>query len=224
MIIAIDGPAGSGKTSTAHAVAEQLGFRHLETGAFYRAITLGAIRAGIPPEKWGELTGADLEGFKFEARPGDLDFRFHLGDEDVTEALRADEITERVSEIAAIPAVRTWLLGRIRAAARGADVVADGRDMGTIVFPNADLKIFLTARPETRAKRRLLQRGVADPGPGVLAAETERLIERDRKDSERATAPLRRAPDAIVVDTTDLSFDQQVDRIVALVSRRIKRR
>src|SRR5690606_11193037 len=142
----------------------------------------------------------------------------------VTDALYTDQITQRVSEIAAVPAVRTWLLGRIRAAARGADVVADGRDMGTIVFPNADVKIFLTARPEVRARRRLLQRGSAEPTPGALAAETERLIERDRKDSERATAPLRRAPDAVVVDTTQLTFDQQVERIVGLVSRRTRHR
>ncbi len=223
MIIAIDGPAGSGKTSTARAVAEQLGFRHLETGAFYRAVTLGGIRAGIPPEKWGELTGADLDKLGFEARPDDFGFRFYLGDEDVTDALYTDQVTQRVSDMAAVPAVRTWALGRIRAAAREADVVADGRDMGTIVFPNADVKIFLTARPEVRARRRLLQRGTAEPTPAAIAAEMERLTERDRKDSERATAPLRRAPDAVVVDTTSLTFDQQVERIVGLVIRRSRR-
>jgi len=223
MIIAIDGPAGSGKTSTARAVAEQLGFRHLETGAFYRAVTLGALRAGIPPEKWRELTSEDLDKLGFDARPNEYGFRFYLGDEDVTEALRSDQVTQRVSEMAAVPAVRTWALGRIRAAARDADVVADGRDMGTIVFPNADVKIFLTARPEVRARRRLLQRGSAEPTPAALAAETERLTERDRKDSERAVAPLRRAPDAVVVDTTALTFDQQVERIVGLVIRRSKR-
>jgi len=223
MIIAIDGPAGSGKTSTARAVAEQLGFRHLETGAFYRAVTLAALRAGIPPEKWGELTSADLDKFGFEARPDDFGFRFYLGGEDVTDALYTDQVTQRVSDMAAVPAVRTWALGRIRAAAREADVVADGRDMGTIVFPNADIKIFLTARPEVRARRRLLQRGSAEPTPAALAAETERLTERDRKDSERAVAPLRRAPDAVVVDTTALTFEQQVERIVGLVIRRSKR-
>ncbi|MFO7259741.1 MAG: (d)CMP kinase [bacterium] len=223
MIIAIDGPAGSGKTTTARAVAQQLGFRHLETGAFYRAITLAALRAGIPPEKWGELTGADLDELGFEVRPDDFGFRFYLGDEDVTDALRSDLVTQRVSDMAAVPAVRAWMLGRIRAAAREADVVADGRDIGTIVFPNADIKIFLTARPEVRARRRLLQRGSAEPTPAAIAAEAERLTERDRKDSERATAPLRRAPDAVVVDTTALTFDQQVERIVGLVVRRSKR-
>jgi len=223
MIIAIDGPAGSGKTTTALAVAQQLGFRHLETGAFYRAITLGALRAGIPPEKWGELTAADLDKLGFDVRPDDYGFRFYLGDEDVTDELRSDLVTHRVSEMAAVPAVRAWMLGRIRAAAREADVVADGRDIGTIVFPNADIKIFLTARPEVRARRRLLQRGSAEPTPAAIAAEAERLTERDRKDSERATAPLRRAPDAVVVDTTALTFDQQVERIVGLVFRRGKR-
>src|SRR5690606_40551443 len=97
MIIAIDGPAGSGKTTTARAVAQQLGFRHLETGAFYRAITLAALRAGIPPEKWGELTGADLDELGFEVRPDDFGFRFYLGDEGVTDALRSDLVTQRVS-------------------------------------------------------------------------------------------------------------------------------
>jgi cytidylate kinase len=223
MIIAIDGPAGSGKTSTAHAVAERLGFRHLETGAFYRAITLAALRAGIPRTAWGDLKGEDLDRFRFEARPSDLDFRFYLGDEDVTDLLYGEAVTSRVSEMAQVPAVRAWLLGRLRAAARGADVVADGRDIGTIVFPNADLKVFVTARPEVRALRRLRQRGLANPGPDEIAAETARLVERDRRDSSRAVAPLRRAPDAVVVDTTNLTFDQQVDRIVSLVSRRAPR-
>jgi len=219
VIVAIDGPAGSGKSSTARAVAERLGFRYLESGAFYRALTLAALRRGLPPDEWHDLTLERMDELDVGARPGTAGYRLMIGDEDVSEAIRSDDVTARVSLMARVPAVREWLLGRLRAAAT-TDLVADGRDMGTVVFPGADVKVFLTAQPAERARRRLLERGDSDPGPAAVADERRRLLERDRIDTERTVAPLRKAGDAVEIDTTGLSFDEQVDRVVALVRER----
>lgn len=220
MIIAIDGPAGSGKSSTARAVARKLGLRHLESGAFYRALTLAALEAGIPVEEWERLGLEDLDALRVSARPADNGFRLFIGDDDVTDLLRSPQVNAHVSHLARVPAVREWLLERLRAAARESDVVSDGRDIGTVVFPNADLKVFLVAAAETRARRRLAEQGIHEPTPKQLAEETARLLERDRIDSERDVAPLTRAPDAVLIDTTDLTFDEQVDRIVELARAR----
>jgi cytidylate kinase len=223
MIVTIDGPAGSGKSTTARAVARRLGFRHLDSGAFYRAITLAALRRGVPADEWPALDADRLDAFDIRARPADLGFDLFLGDECVNEAIRAAEVNANVSRMASMPAVREWLFGPLRAAAASASLVTDGRDMGTVVFPEADLKVFLTADLRTRARRRLAEFGTADPSPAELEAESERLADRDRRDSERAVAPLRPADDAIPVDTTGLTFDEQVERIVALVLHRIGR-
>lgn len=223
MIIAIDGPAGSGKSSTAREVARRLGFRHLDSGAFYRALTLAAQRAGIPPEEWESLDATDLDRFGVRAVPGDGGFRMLLGDEDVGDAIRDPAVNADVSTMAKVPAVRAWLLDRLRAASNGVDLVSEGRDTGTVVFPDADLKIFLVAEPRERARRRLIQQGVAEPSDAELAAETERLLERDRIDSSRAVAPLRKANDAVELDTTNLTFEEQVDRIVSLALERRER-
>lgn len=220
MIITLDGPAGSGKSTTARAVARRLGFHHLESGGFYRALTLAALRVGIPVEQWPELTARQLDDLGVRARPDDGRYRFFIHDDDVTDALRAPDVNERVSHMARVPAVRNWLLERLREAARGVDLVADGRDMGTVVFPDADLKVFLVASAEVRARRRLAQNGIAEPDPDRLAEETRRLLERDRMDSEREVAPLRRPPDAVELDTTNLDFDEQVERIVELARER----
>lgn len=221
MIIAIDGPAASGKSSTARALARRLAFRHLESGAFYRALTLAALRNGVPPDHWEELSGDELDGFAVSARPTDEGFALQIDGRDVGDAIRSADVNAHVSRMAAVPHVRHWLLDRLRAAADGVDTVTDGRDMGTVVFPNADLKVFLVAGPETRARRRLAENGVDDPTPDELRAETRRLLDRDRLDSQRATAPLRKADDAITVDTTALTFDEQVEMIEAVaLSRR----
>lgn len=221
IIIAIDGPAASGKSSTARAVAAALGYRHLDTGALYRAITLAALEAGIPPAQWDELTVEELGalGVSWEMEGGDLCLR--VGERDASEAIRSAAVNEQVSRMAAVPAVRQWLLGAQRAAAAGGGLVADGRDIGTVVFPEAELKVFLVCEPEERARRRLRERGITDPDEATLAAETERLVERDRLDSTRAVAPLRRAADAVQIDTTTLDFDQQVRTIVRLARDRI---
>lgn len=220
MIITIDGPAGSGKSSTAREVARRLGFRHLDSGAFYRAITLAALRAAIPPGTWQNLESGQLDALGVHARAADHGFEMYLGNDPVADAIRADDVNAHVSRMARVPAVRDWLHGRLRDAARRGSLVTDGRDMGTVVFPEADLKIFLTADLETRARRRLAERDETDPGPAALETEMARLAERDRRDTEREVAPLRPAPDAVALDSTGLSFEAQVGRIVALARAR----
>lgn len=216
MVVTIDGPAGSGKSTTAREVARRLGFRHLDSGAFYRALTLAALRAGIPVAQWDSLTLQQLSALGVTAVPSEEGHRLLVHGQDVSGAIRSPEVNAHVSAMARVPAVRQWLLDRLRAAAADGDLVADGRDMGTIVFPTAELKVFLTADLAARAERRLLQQGSTTP-TAEMEAEVRRLAERDRIDSERSAAPLRRPPDATVIDTTSLSFDEQVDRIVGLV-------
>jgi cytidylate kinase len=216
MIIAIDGPAGSGKSSTARAVADRLGFRHLDTGAFYRTLTLAALRDGITVEAWPRLSFERLDALGVNVRDDGSRFVMRIHDRDVDQEIRAPEVNAHVSEMARVPAVRQWLMSRQRAAADAADLVAEGRDMGTVVFPDAALKVFLVADPETRARRRLAEMGSPQPDVAQVRAEIRRLQERDRIDSERATAPLKKADDAIVVDTTALTFDEQVGMIESL--------
>ncbi|MGH7449133.1 MAG: (d)CMP kinase [Longimicrobiales bacterium] len=215
MIVAIDGPAGSGKSSTARAVARRLGFRHLDSGAFYRAITYAAMQNDIPLDNWNAIDAATLDSFRLTAEPEGTGFRLRLAGSDIGEQIRAADVTENVSSVARIPAVRDWLLDKLRDSARRTDLVADGRDIGTVVFPDADLKIFLVADAEARARRRLAQMRLPTDDAAV-AAEVRRIEERDRVDSSRDVAPLRQANDAVRVDTTHLSFEQQVDRIVTL--------
>jgi CMP/dCMP kinase len=213
MIIAIDGPAGSGKSSTAQAVARRLGFRHLDSGAFYRAITCAAMRRGIPTDRWSTLTAADLEGLGVSAEPADNTFRMIIDGADASDEIRSPAVNANVSTMASVPAVRDWLLDTLRDAGRRTDLVADGRDIGTVVFPDAELKVFLVADPAARARRRLLQMGLAADEDAV-AAEVRRIEQRDRLDSSRAAAPLRRAADARELDTTSLGFEEQVAQIV----------
>ncbi len=220
MIITIDGPAGSGKSSTARALAARLGFRHLDSGAFYRALTLAALQAGIPADTWPTLSVRELDRLRVRGQPGPHGYRMFLGRDDVTDALRSPPVNDLVSSMARVPAVRGWLLNRLREAARDVDLVADGRDMGTVVFPGADVKIFLTCSLETRARRRLLEQGIPDPRPEELRAETSRLAERDRLDSQRPIAPLQPAADAVHLDTTDQSFEDQVAQVERLVRAR----
>jgi cytidylate kinase len=219
VIIAIDGPAGSGKSSTARAVARELGFRHLDSGAFYRALTWAAQQRGVHPDEWPRLSAADLDALEVSAEPAAGSFRMRVGGEDVAEEIRSAAVTAGVSAMARVPAVRDWLLDRLRAAGRASNLVADGRDIGTVVFPAADLKIFLVADPEERARRRLAQMGL-NLDPAAVEAEVGRILERDRIDSTREVAPLRAAEDAVVLDTTGLAFAEQVARIVELARAR----
>ncbi len=221
MIVAIDGPAGSGKSTTARAVAERLGFLHLDSGAWYRALTLAALHAGLDPREWDGLNVAGVADLGVSASLADDGLRMWIDGREVSDnELRGDEVTKEVSRMASIPAVRAWLLERQREQSRAADVVVDGRDIGTVVFPDAELKVFLDARPEVRARRRLLQRGAAEPSTAEVAEEAARLRARDERDSSRPIAPLRRAEDAVLVDTSDLDFEQQVAVIVGLARAR----
>lgn len=217
-VIAIDGPAASGKSSTAAEVARALGFAHIDSGSLYRALTWVAVRAGVrDPDVIVALAARLHVGL---VPDGDTQ-RVHLdGIEDVEAAIRDPEVNARVSAIAALPILREWVNVKLRdALAHGGNAVIDGRDIGTIVVPDAELKIYLTATPLARARRRLLQQGgITDPEQ--LAGETAKLAERDRLDAARAVAPLRQAPDAVVLDTTAMTFAEQVDRIVALASER----
>jgi CMP/dCMP kinase len=220
IIIALDGPAGSGKSSTARAVAAQLGYRHLDSGAFYRAITFAALRAGLQPDTWDRLTRETLDRLDVRGTPSGAAYRMTVGGRDVSRDIRAPEVNANVSRMAAVPAVRDWLMAALRAAGARGGLVADGRDIGTVVFPDAELKAFLVADAEERARRRLLEQGVDDLSPDAVRAEAERLRARDRIDSSRAVAPLVRAEDAVEIDTTGLDFREQVEAVVRLARAR----
>ncbi len=210
-VVAIDGPAASGKSSTAQAVAERLGLVHIDSGALYRTATLLAIRAGA--ERPVEIVAAAEAGAVALVRKG-TSLEVTIAGESAEPAIRAAPVTARVSEVAAMPAVRHWVDHRLRrAVADWGGGVMDGRDIGTVVFPDAVLKVFLTASPHARAGRRLAQdrRG---RDPNEVAREAAALAERDRLDAGRSVAPLQQAPDALVLDTTALSFTEQVATIV----------
>jgi cytidylate kinase len=221
-VIAIDGPSASGKSSTAGAVAEALDFRHLDSGALYRGLTFLAIRAGLPSpyDESDVLRTADEQGLMLRPLADGFEVVLQPGGEVLAGELRGSEVTARVSEMAALPAIRDWVNRHLRSAAvAGEAVVVDGRDIGSVVFPEAGLKVFLTASPGARARRRLLQRGDRID-PALLEAETEALAARDRADSSRAVAPLVHAPDAVRLDTSAMGFLEQVDRIVDLARAR----
>jgi CMP/dCMP kinase len=194
MLIAIDGPAGAGKSTVARAVADALGFTYLDSGAMYRCVALAELRGLKDP--------ADCE-----IGLGD---RITLDGEDVTDAIRTPEVSELASQVAARPEVRSHLVALQRAMIREGDYVAEGRDIGTVVAPDAELKVFLTASPEERARRRAEQTG-ADPVQ-VLREQDER----DARDATRVHSPLEAADDALQVDTTGLSIDEVADEIVRL--------
>ena len=220
-VIAIDGPAASGKSSTAEAVARRLGWAHLDSGALYRALTLAAI--DHLEDGWGaqQLLGV-AERLPVRLVLIGQDFRPEVAGVEVVDAIRSERVTGRVSEVAALPEIRRWVNARQREAVLGhpSGVVVDGRDIGTVVFPEAPLKVFLTASPEERARRRLAQRGTR-VSVDELRREAAMLEARDQADSTRAVAPLRPAGDAVLLDTTALSLDEQVAQVVALARTRI---
>lgn len=213
-VIAIDGPSASGKSSTAAAVAERLGYRHLDSGSLYRGLALAALQGALPEPWTGTGVVAQGRSALLDMVPTERGFAVVVGSRRLSDELRSPEVTARVSEVAAMPEVRDWVNVQLRRLASGsAGVVIDGRDIGTVVFPDARLKVFLIATPEARAFRRLKQQG-SQVDSDQLAAETDRLARRDRADSGRAVAPLVQASDARVLDTSDLTFEAQVDRIV----------
>jgi 3-phosphoshikimate 1-carboxyvinyltransferase len=218
-VVTLDGPAGSGKSSTAREVALRLGFRHLDSGALYRSLSYGLLEAGVARETWKELRADELDRLGIRVRPMGREVEIYLGARRLTWELRTPEVTAVVSAVAKLPAVRTWLLGVQRAIGRHGDLIADGRDMGSVVFHDADLKVFLVADLKERARRRLLQDGIAEPSPGEIVAEADRIEARDREDSEREHSPLVRPEGAIDMDTTGLDFAAQVAAVVAQVEK-----
>lgn len=207
-VIAIDGPSASGKGTIAKRVASELRFHYLESGALYRLVSLLALREGLVDES-AIARAAQTMDVWFQ---GDEIF---LEDQEVSQHVRHEEVGKRASEIAPMPAVRQALLTRQRAFRRPPGLVADGRDMGTVVFPDAALKVFLTASPEVRAQRRykqLIEKGIA----ANLGALSRDLAERDQRDATRAVAPLVPAPDSQVLDSSALSIEAVVDRILNL--------
>jgi len=217
LVITIDGPAGSGKSTTARAVARELGLRHLDSGALYRALTFALLESGPPPDEWESLTLDRLRRIPLDVAPDDGGFEVTLGGRALDDELRGPEVTGLVSRAASLPVVRGRLLDLQRGALRSGGLVADGRDMGTVVFPQARVKVFLVADLAERARRRLLERTGAEPSSAEVVQEAERIRERDRSDSARAESPLRRPDDALVLDTTTLDFQEQVRAVVERV-------
>lgn len=211
MVIAIDGPAASGKSSTAQWVAERLGFYHVDSGSLYRGLTAAALRGDTVPELWTAELIVGL-GSRLALRASDSAFALLIDGLPADEEIRGADVTEHVSRVALMPAVRAWVNSRVRLAAQAHDVVVDGRDMGTAVFPDAPLKIFLIADPWERARRRLTQRLGRRPSDDEVAGETDLIVQRDSKDSTQTI----QAKDAVVLDTTYLTQADQVDRIVKL--------
>jgi cytidylate kinase len=213
IVIAIDGPAASGKSSTAQWVAERLGFKHVDSGAFYRAATAARLRDGKHVAEWTEDEVLAAARKRVKPAPSDRGFVPHIDGARADDEIRGAEVTKHVSTVARMPRVREWVNQQVREAAKSASVVVDGRDMGTAVFPNADVKIFLVADPWERARRRLVQQLQRAPGDEEIAEETDRLVRRDARDATQSA----QAPDAVLLDTTYLTQEDQVDRIVALV-------
>jgi cytidylate kinase len=212
LVIAIDGPSGAGKGTVARAVAARLGYRHVDTGAMYRAVAWKASRDGI--DLADELAVAGLgQRAAFDLEEG----RVVIDGHDVAAAIRTPEIDKAATIVARHPAVRRVLVERQRALGSNGAVVMEGRDIGTVVFPDADLKIYLDASPEERARRRAADPAHASSKGTQLSDVATALAERDRSDSTRATSPLAVAPDAVIIDTTDLSVSDVIDKVIALV-------
>jgi cytidylate kinase len=215
IIVAIDGPVGSGKSTVARRVAALMGYVYIDTGAMYRAVALKALRRGVPLDAADQLTS--LAGdTRIDLRAEDGGQRVFLDGEDVTSAIRTPEVSQAASKVAVVEGVRHVLVAEQRRAGAQGGVVMEGRDIGSVVFPDAELKIFLTASPEIRAERRWRehqQKGDAIDLPRTL----EEIHERDRRDSGRASSPLVRAKDAVVVDSTAMD-PEEVARLVVMLA------
>jgi cytidylate kinase len=214
LIIAIDGPVGSGKSTVARRVAEMLGYTHLDSGAMYRAVGLKALQCGVPLDAPDQLSAlADAARIDLVSTDGKL--RVLLDGEDVTEAIRAPEVSRAASVVAVVPGVRHPMVAEQRRAGAAGGVVMEGRDIGSVVFPHADLKIFLDASPEVRASRR--QRELAEKGePMEFEKVLAEVHERDLRDRGREMSPLVRAADAVVVDNTAMDAEETARAIVLL--------
>lgn len=221
LTIAIDGPAGSGKSTAAKRVAELLGYNYVDTGAMYRAVALAVLRAGVLPDDAAQVIELARKA-KIDLRWADGRTRVWLDGDEVSEEIRRQEVAQAASRVSTIPAVRELLVARQRELGSAGGVVMEGRDIGSVVLPQADLKIFLTASVEVRAQRRVDE--LADRGETVskerMAAE---VAERDRRDSRRRASPLMAAPDAVIVDSTAMEREEVARLIAFLVEEKGKR-
>ncbi len=219
-VVAIDGPAGSGKSTTARLCARELGFFYIDTGAMYRAVTLKLLESRFPLSGSRCRLAELLARTRIELEWHGEKLRVRLDGRDVTEAIRSPAVNRLVSPVSALRVVRERLVAEQRRLAKGRDVVCEGRDIGSVVFPGADLKVFLDCNLEERARRREEElRGLGAKGVSG-AAVRKNILERDRIDSGRRLSPLRRVPDAVLVDTTHLTIEEQVAVVCALVRRR----
>ncbi|MEW6298466.1 MAG: (d)CMP kinase [Thermodesulfobacteriota bacterium] len=215
LIIAVDGPAGAGKSSSSRLLAERLGYRYIDTGALYRAVGLLALEQNVDLEDHAAVVAlCDRLDLRFVS--GAEGTRLLLGGRDVTAEIRRPEVSQMASKVSALPGVRQRLLTVQRELGRGGGVVMEGRDIGTVVFPDADIKFYLDASPEERGRRRHAELG-AQEGPESLATTMREMAERDRRDSARAHAPLQRAADAVLVDTTALTLEEVVATLLRWV-------
>jgi cytidylate kinase len=220
-IIAIDGPAGAGKSTIAARLARKLDLVNLESGAMYRALALKAIRSDVSFDDEAALL-ALAKNSDIRLEPTSEGNRVLLDGVDVSQRIREQDVTDAASRVSVHPAVRAWMVARQREMGEGGGVVMEGRDIGSKVFPDADVKIFLDAHPEIRQSRRILQRsGVTREQAEKMAAE---LLERDRRDRTRAASPLAPAPDAVIIDSSDLSMDEVVSRIERLITEKMQMR
>ena len=213
LVIAIDGPAASGKSTTARLVAGKLGYLHVDTGAMYRAVTAKVLRSGIALDD-AEKIHSLLRTTRIELQSSGVAVKVLLDGVDVTEQMRTPEVTRSVSAVSRLRQVREVMVREQRKMGRQGGIVLEGRDIGTVVFPNADLKIFMVADIESRARRRQRESGQTESGLGLDLLKNE-IAERDRLDSTRDESPLKKAEDAIVLDTSALTIDEQVDFVVA---------
>ncbi len=219
-IVAIDGPAGAGKSTVARALAARFGLLNLESGAMYRAFALKALARSVPT---GDAAALDALAHRTQVRlePGEAGNRVLLDGADVTDRLRTAEVTAAASQVSVHPPIRRWLVGLQQALGAEGSVVMEGRDIGTVVFPHAPVKIFLDASPEKRGERRYEQTRAGDVATPPAAAVLDEIRERDRRDRTRADSPLQAATDAVIIDSTDLTLEQVIDRAAALVERRL---
>lgn len=221
IIIAIDGPAGSGKSTTARLLAKRLGYLYIDTGAMYRAVTLYWIRSGLPLELPQILK--IIPSINIELKQNGDNLLTFLNGEDVSEEIRSPEVTQFVSQLSAIPAVREFLVGLQRNYGKNGGIVLDGRDIGTVVFPNAQLKIFLYADIEERVHRRVKE--LQEKGFDIdISKVREQILIRDKIDSSREHSPLCPAEDSILIDTTNLTIDEQVNIIYEIAQKIINQK
>jgi len=201
-------------------VARRLGFRHLDSGALYRALTYGLLRAKIPEARWPSLSVDELRALRVSLHPTPTGFDVYIAGRALGAELRTADVTSRVAALAKLPAVRECLIELQRQAGVRGRLVADGRDMGTVVFPDAEVKVYLVADLAERARRRLRESG-GDAGEVEVGAQAVAIAARDEEDSGRSHSPLRRPEGAVEIDTTGLAFEDQVERVVALVRRSV---